>query len=271
VDSEARPDTFDSLRIVLADSEADRNAMLLERGETGTVERDMVEQMRRTGVLAHPDRLDHAHRMVVTGLEVLERNGSRSPQLARVRVVTPVARWISRHAIHYITRRYLQQLTRTLSRLYARREAAAPIESAAKELVGRCRRDVDQIHDAVAGRSLGLPTFLLGGALVTSLGGVLQDAKHLVKSSAVSLSVAIPVLILVLLALSWLALSSAAVARRRIDIALGKPLEELWEAIGSAGRPPQDQCYDFAVYAIVLLVLSWLVAPLGVWLIVTSV
>jgi hypothetical protein len=70
----------------------------------------------------------------------------------------------------------------------------------------------------------------------------------------------------VLFALSWVALFSAAVARRRIRLATDQSLAALWETIGAAGEPPRDESYNFAVYAIILLALAWIVVPLVIGL-----
>jgi hypothetical protein len=70
----------------------------------------------------------------------------------------------------------------------------------------------------------------------------------------------------VLFALSWVALYSAAVARRRIRLATDQSLAALWETIGAAGEPPRDESYNFAIYAIVLLALAWIVVPLVIGL-----
>jgi hypothetical protein len=70
----------------------------------------------------------------------------------------------------------------------------------------------------------------------------------------------------VLFALSWVALYSAAVARRRIRLATDQSLAALWETIGAAGEPPRDESYNFAVYAIILLALAWIVVPLVIGL-----
>ena len=76
--------------------------------------------------------------------------------------------------------------------------------------------------------------------------------------------------VFVLGALSWVALYSASVARRRIRLSTDQPLKALWETIGAAGTPPRDESYNFAVYAIILLVLSWIVIPLAIWLAITA-
>ncbi|MBK9969213.1 MAG: hypothetical protein IPP16_00195 [Acidimicrobiaceae bacterium] len=43
-------------------------------------------------------------------------------------------------------------------------------------------------------------------------------------------------------------------------------MKALWETIGACGTPPKDGSYDFAVYAIVLLALAWVLVPMAGWL-----
>ena len=44
-------------------------------------------------------------------------------------------------------------------------------------------------------------------------------------------------------------------------------MKALYETIGACGNPPRDQSYNFAVYAIVLLTLAWIVIPVVIWLV----
>jgi hypothetical protein len=62
----------------------------------------------------------------------------------------------------------------------------------------------------------------------------------------------------------WCILQAAGIARRRTRIALDQPLRALWETIGSAGHPPRDQSRQFATYAVILLVLAWIVVPVAI-------
>jgi hypothetical protein len=88
--------------------------------------------------------------------------------------------------------------------------------------------------------------------------------------STLGISVLGFIAVFVLGALSWVALYSAGVARRRIRLSTDQPMKALWETIGAAGKPPRDESYNFAVYAIILLVLAWIVIPLAIWLALTA-
>ena len=76
--------------------------------------------------------------------------------------------------------------------------------------------------------------------------------------------------IMILTCLSWVAIFSAAVARRRIGLSLDQPLAALWETIGGAGKPPQDQSFNFALYAIALLILASIFVPIAIGLVIRA-
>ena len=114
-------------------------------------------------------------------------------------------------------------------------------------------------------KALGLPAFLLGGAFLTSIVSGVQSIARAALDSTTGTVILGVVLCLVLAALSWVALYAAGVARRRIRLSTEQPARALWETIGAAGKPPRDESYNFAAYAIVLLVLSWIVVPIVVW------
>jgi hypothetical protein len=44
-------------------------------------------------------------------------------------------------------------------------------------------------------------------------------------------------------------------------------MKALFETIGACGNPPRDESFNFAIYAIIFLVLAWVAIPLAVWLI----
>ena len=72
-----------------------------------------------------------------------------------------------------------------------------------------------------------------------------------------------PLSFLLLAAASWVILRGAAIARRRIRLTLDRPLGALWETVGWCGHPPKDTARTFAIVAISLTALGWLLIPLG--------
>ena len=57
--------------------------------------------------------------------------------------------------------------------------------------------------------------------------------------------------------LTWVLLRSAAVARHRSHLIMRQPLAALWETVGRAGKPPEDDSILFATIAIVLTAGVW--------------
>lgn len=263
-------DKIDSLRIVRADSDAERDKLLMQISRHGQVEHDVVSEMSSLEPLAFPDHFEEAHCRLVRGIEVLYRNGARAPKIRKLGFITPIARWMAQQGIHFIVRSHLQSLTKNITRLYEQREASCPWSSPEHSLLRRCRIDMRRVREGLDRNVLSLPTFIFGGAILTSLGSGLQNVIRLAQGSSLGVVIAGVVLIGVLIALSWVALYSAAVARRRIKLAVEQPLASLWETIGRAGKPPRDESYNFAVYAIILLVISWIIVPFAFWMAVVA-
>lgn len=208
--------------------------------------------------------------MMIRALEVLDRNGARPATLPRLGPLRPVAEWLVGLVTRWIVRTHQGRVVRRLCAVYERREANSPWGSPERTMLRRARVDMSRVRDGMSFNALGLPTFLLGGAVLTSIVSALQSLARAAldtRTGTIGLAIAI---VSVLLALSWVALFSAAVARRRIRLSTDQQLKALWETIGAAGGPPRDESRNFAVYAIVLLVLSWIVVPLAVWLVVTA-
>src|SRR5262249_16793011 len=69
------------------------------------------------------------------------------------------------------------------------------------------------------------------------------------------------ILFVLFFALSWALLQGAGVAHRRSRLIMQQPLAALWETIGHAGSPPQDNGTTFATVGIVLTALLWFIIP----------
>ena len=48
------------------------------------------------------------------------------------------------------------------------------------------------------------------------------------------------------------------------------PLQALWQTLGRAGRPPEDDATTFAAIAVVLTFLGWFVIPVVVAVLVAA-
>ncbi|MGI8927243.1 MAG: hypothetical protein ACR2HN_11455, partial [Tepidiformaceae bacterium] len=61
--------------------------------------------------------------------------------------------------------------------------------------------------------------------------------------------------------LSSVLLRGAAVAHRRSRLIMQRPLAALWETLGHAGNPPEDESKTFATVAVVLTAVIWFIIP----------
>ena len=263
-------DQIDALRVLRADTDEEKGRLLEQIGGKGLVEQEMVSQMSAIKPLHHPDRFEEAHRIMMRGIEVLDRNGPRPATVPNVGPLRPIAQWLVQQVTRWIVTSHLNRLTARICGLYEKREANSDWGTREHAMLRRARLDARRVQANSTGNALGLPTFLLGGAALTSVASGLQSLTRSAMDSTLGVSILGFIAVFVLGALSWVALYSAGVARRRIRLSTDQPMKALWETIGAAGRPPRDESYNFAVYAIILLVLAWIVIPLAIWLAVTA-
>jgi hypothetical protein len=263
-------DQIDALRVLRANNDEEKGRLLEQIGGKGIVEQEMVSQMSAIRPLHHPDRFEEAHRMMMRGIEVLDRNGPRPAKVPNVGPLRPIAQWLVQQVTRWIVKSHLNRLTGRICGLYEKREANSDWGNREHAMLRRARLDARRVQANSSGNALGLPTFLLGGAALTSVASGLQSLARTAMDSTLGISILGFIAVFVLGALSWVALFSAGVARRRIRLSTDQPMKALWETIGAAGKPPRDESYNFAVYAIILLVLAWIVIPLAIWLAITA-
>ena len=103
-----------------------------------------------------------------------------------------------------------------------------------------------------------MPAFLVGGAALSAVASFLQN----VMRSGTGRVLLLGLVLLITVGAFWCILTAAAVTRRRTRLVLDAPLQELWTAVGSAGRRPRDASRAFVVGATLLLVLGWVIAPI---------
>ena len=263
-------DQIDALRVLRADTDEEKGRLLEQIGGKGVVEQEMVAQMSVIRPLHHPERFEEAHRIMMRGIEVLDRNGPRPAKVPNVGPLRPIAQWLVQQVTRWIVKSHLNRLTGRICGLYEKREANSDWGTREHAMLRRARLDARRVQANSSGNALGLPTFLLGGAALTSIASGLQSLARTAMDSTLGVSILGFIAVFVLGALSWVALYSAGVARRRIRLSTDQPMRALWETIGAAGKPPRDESYNFAVYAIILLVLAWIVVPLAIWLAITA-
>lgn len=259
-------DRIDALRVLRADSPEEKGRLLEEIGGSGHVEQEIVGELSKIKPLWKPDTFDGAHRMAMRSLEVLDRNGARPPSMPKLGPLKPVAMVLVQLVTRWIVKGHQNTLVTAIRKLYERREANAVWGSADHRSLRRARIDAAQVEQGFKANPLGLPTFLLGGAFISGLASGLQGAVRSALSNRIGVIATGIGVTLVLVALAWIVLYAAAVARRRIHLSTDQPMNALWDTIGAAGAPPKDQSYNFAIYAIALTVLAWVVIPLALWL-----
>jgi hypothetical protein len=263
-------DQLDALKVLRATSDEEKDRLLTQIGGPGRVEQEMVAELSAVRPLLFPDRFEEAHHMVVRSIEVLDRNGPRATRVHNLGPLRPIAEWLIQQVTRWIVRSHQSRLLNAVAGLYERREANSAWGTPEHAMLRRARLDMRRMQAGMTGKALGLPTFLLGGAVLGSIASGLQSLARAALDSTAGVIALGAVLTVVLAELSWVAIFSAGVARRRIRISTDQPIRALWETIGAAGKPPRDESYNFAIYAIVLLVLSWIVIPLVVWLAITA-
>ncbi|BAN01699.1 DUF4199 domain-containing protein [Ilumatobacter coccineus] len=254
-------DRIDALRVLRASSNEEKGALLEEIGGSGKVEQEIVDQLSKVKPLWQPDEFPEAHRMAMRSLEVLDRNGSRNAKLPPMGPLKPIAQYIVQQLTRWIVKGYVNGLVTNLRKLYERREANSIWGSPAQVLLRRARINAEQVEQGFKGNPVGVPTFLLGGAILSTILSTIVSLISAALDTTLGVVIAGVVVVLLLGSLSWAALYAAAVARRRIRLTTDQPIQALYDTIGAAGDPPRDQSYNFAVIAIVLLVLAVVVIP----------
>jgi hypothetical protein len=253
-----RPSAFRQLS--RSDDQSATDTILGEFGARGKVELDIVRELSARKPLWLPARFEEAHHLVIRSLEVLDRNGGRATSMPRLGPLTPAASFLVQLVAGFIVRNHQAAVITSIRNLYLRREANAANGTPERFMLRRARVDAERVLPTLKKNALGLPTFLVGGAAVSWVSTTLGRAVDGARSKA-GLIVALLVLFVVFACLSWVVLRGAAVARHRIRISLDAPLNALWETMGAAGKPPKDAARQFALLAIVLTGVGFVVIP----------
>jgi len=254
---------LEQFRLLYDDDDAS-DQILTELGGQGKVEREMVRDLAAPRTLARPDRFFDAHAVAMHALEVLARHGSRAPSQLQAGPLTGAARFCAQRVVQIIVRGHQAHVIDSIRDLYARRLAWMPADDPSRITMVRARLDVERSTPAYKKKAGSFPTFLAGGAAVSSLTTVFRGAAGNVFGSRGAFIVAGAVTFLLLAAVSWVVLHGAAIARRRIRLSLDRPLAALWETVGWCGRPPRDNARAFGAIAIVVTVLGWLLIPIAI-------
>ncbi len=253
-----------TLDLIRTDDDQRADAILEQFGAKGKVESEMLDQLSTIAPLQYPDRFEEAHRTTMRALEVFDRNAARAPSNLNAGPLEPVASYLVQMLIRLIVRDYQKSVVTQIRRLYARRWANSPKGSPEFAMLRLARVQVERLAPDFQRSSLGVPTFLLGGAALSGVASALQALLVQAAHNRLLLFTVAGVFAALALGAFWCILKAAAIARRRTRIALDQPLHALWETIGSAGHPPKDQSRQFATYAVILLVVAWVVVPVAI-------
>jgi hypothetical protein len=249
-------------RLLPGGSEADAERVLAGLTPASPREREATKELADRQVLAHPDRFEDAHHLMVKALEVYDRHGWRGPKLPRwLGPLRPVAQIGVEQVTHLIVRSYARTVSNQMRRLYERREAQCTFDQPERKPLARARIAMMRIAPDFGGGGGGLPRSLLGGAVIS---GVVSAGSQVGGLSSGGLPVWIALGLaaaLIFAAIAWIILQGAAVAHRRSQLMLQDPLAALWETIGACGNPPRDDSMAFATIGIVLTAVAWFVTP----------
>lgn len=254
----------DAFRVLREHDEHEALAQLEALGIDGVVEADMVAELGASAVLAHPDQFPGAHAAVMKGLEVLDRNRGRQPALRLGGPLRPVAAMLVGQFARMQIEGHERKVLRWLGGLYRRREAQTVLRSPEHLLLSRACRQVDRSRSDVAGGGAALTKLLLGGAAVSVASTALSSVLDAINASRWAFVFVTVLCVAIALGACWVILQSAAVARRRIRIALDEPLHALYETIGDAGHPPHDPTRQFVLFSFIALAVGWIVVPVAV-------
>jgi hypothetical protein len=242
---------------------AKADTVLNDLGASGEADRQIVLELAAPKPLWLPDRFLEAHTLTVRSLEVLDRNATHKIKNPPLGPLGPVVRFFIELVTRFIVRNHLRTLTTELGDLYSRREANCMAGDPARPLLRRARQDITKIAPSFKKNPLGLPTFLLTGAVLSTFLSWLQSGFGLFTSSSTATIIASAAVFLVAAFASWVIVRGAATAHRRVGLTTDEPMAALYETIGRCGEPPQDAAGAFAIISIVLTLLALLVVPIG--------
>ena len=225
-------------------------------------EREATKELADRQVLAHPDRFEDAHHLMIKALEVFDRHGWRGPKLPRwLGPASSLAQVGVEQVTHVIVRSYARTVANSMRRLYERREAQCAYDQPERRLLGRARIAMTRLAPDFGGGGGGLPRFLLGGAVLSGLVSAGRQIHGLSRGGVAvwfGLGAAATLLFAIV---AWIIVQGAAVAHRRSRLILHEPLDALWETIGGCGEPPRDDSMTFAAIGIALTAVAWFVTP----------
>jgi hypothetical protein len=252
-------------RIQLVDEGDDEVARFLDTLDLrGPQEREMLTELARKTPLARPEAFPAAHRRAVAALETLGRHGYRSATVPSWLKPRFFGRFVVELVARYVVVSHLRSVSTDIRNLYWLRTMQAAAGTDERSLLYRARSEADGLIVVFKRREVGLPSFVIGGVLVPIVLALVRLIQGLDLGSWWVATITLVAGGLVVWLISAVILRGAAMASRRIRLATTAPLAALWDVIGSAGQPPRDQSRKFAIIAIVLTTLAWVVVPAAI-------
>jgi hypothetical protein len=228
---------------------------------TSPREREMLHEISRTRPLARPELFPQAHRNMVESLESLARHGYKGTRAGKsLGPLRAAAAYAVQLVGRYVVVSHIKTTSNQLRNLYGLREIQALPGSFERRELRRARMDADRMVDALQTKELGLPTFLIGGALLPVFASV-GRATGILASGLWATVIAVAGM-LIALAASWVILRGAALASRRIRLSTRGPAQTLWNTIGWCGNPPKDQSRTFVIVSVALTLGCWILIPI---------
>jgi hypothetical protein len=252
-------------RLQIVDENDDEVATFLDTLDLrGPQEREMLTELARRTPLAKTDDFPAAHRRAVAALETLGRHGYRSAILPRWLKPRFLGRFVVELVARYVVVSHLRRASIEMRNLYWLRTMQAAAGTDERSLLYRARTEAEGLVIVFRRREIGLPSFVIGGVLIPIVLAIARVIQSLDLSSWWVATATLVVGGLVVWLIAAVVLRGAAMASRRIRLATSAPLAALWDVIGSAGQPPRDQSRKFAVIAIVLTTVAWVVVPAAI-------
>lgn len=237
--------------------------ILGELGASDGVDRDIILQLAGKRPLGHPERFDAAHAGAIRSLEVLDRNGARGVKTKLPGPLNAIGAYLIQLVTRFIVSNHQKSLAQNLRKLYARREANCLPDDPARHQLRRARMHADLVGEGFKKNPVGVPSFLLGGAIFSAgISAAINFVRTAIEDQWLRVVLSLALFLLLTMA-SWVILRGAAVARRRIVLTTEKPFKALYETIGRCGNPPGDSSRQFALIAMIILAVSWILIPIG--------
>jgi hypothetical protein len=251
-------------KLLTSSPEEAAEAALASFAGQSEVEARIAADLAASQPLADPERFLAAHRLAVRALEVLDRDGSRNPQVSsRYGPVKPLIEFGVEFVAEYITKDYAESTANSIRRLYTRREPQAERGSAERLALSQARVEMERVANGFKGGGVSAPALVVGGAAFPLLASVSQLFGPLDFLSKPVLLSGLLIMFIVFGLLSSILLTGASIAHRRSTVIMRQPLAALWATIGHCGNPLQDDSWMFASIALMLSALVWVAVPAG--------